>query len=224
MVKIWHEIALNRKSNSGVCLKLIDLLLFSFLWLVFVHLCSLCSLCSLVPLFPRPSVPSSLVPRPSSLCSLVPRPSSRSGRLHWPGDPGLSVRRSHPRRRPPWRLQPVPHQHQWAQTQPVRRVWMFPQSVSPPPSFSLSLSLCSDSELALMYNDESVLENHHLAVGFKLLHQENCDIFQNLTKRQRQSLRKLVIDMVRSTFTTIQFSLVSVTLWLLFTASRMSPE
>ncbi|KAK6301100.1 hypothetical protein J4Q44_G00291980 [Coregonus suidteri] len=56
-----------------------------------------------------------------------------------------------------------------------------------------------DSELALMYNDESVLENHHLAVGFKLLHLENCDIFQNLTKRQRQSLRKLVIDMVLAT-------------------------
>lgn len=53
----------------------------------------------------------------------------------------------------------------------------------------------SDSELALMYNDESVLENHHLAVGFKLLHEDNCDIFQNLSKRQRQSLRKLVIDM-----------------------------
>uniref|UniRef100_A0A4W5PPH5 PDEase domain-containing protein n=1 Tax=Hucho hucho TaxID=62062 RepID=A0A4W5PPH5_9TELE len=50
-----------------------------------------------------------------------------------------------------------------------------------------------------MYNDESVLENHHLAVGFKLLHLENCDIFQNLTKRQRQSLRKLVIDMVLAT-------------------------
>lgn len=46
-----------------------------------------------------------------------------------------------------------------------------------------------------MYNDESVLENHHLAVGFKLLHEDNCDIFQNLSKRQRQSLRKLVIDM-----------------------------
>lgn len=48
-----------------------------------------------------------------------------------------------------------------------------------------------------MYNDESVLENHHLAVGFKLLQEENCDIFQNLTKKQRQSLRKMVIDMVR---------------------------
>lgn len=56
--------------------------------------------------------------------------------------------------------------------------------------------LSLDSELALMYNDESVLENHHLAVGFKLLHEDNCDIFQNLSKRQRQSLRKLVIDMV----------------------------
>lgn len=62
---------------------------------------------------------------------------------------------------------------------------------------NLVCSVFTDSELALMYNDESVLENHHLAVGFKLLHEENCDIFQNLTKRQRQSLRKLVIDMVR---------------------------
>lgn len=57
--------------------------------------------------------------------------------------------------------------------------------------------LPSDSELALMYNDSSVLENHHLAVGFKLLQDDNCDIFQNLSKKQRQSLRKMVIDMVR---------------------------
>lgn len=61
----------------------------------------------------------------------------------------------------------------------------------------LYFTASSDSELALMYNDESVLENHHLAVGFKLLQEDNCDIFQNLTKKQRQSLRKMVIDMVR---------------------------
>lgn len=59
------------------------------------------------------------------------------------------------------------------------------------------LFLPSDSELALMYNDSSVLENHHLAVGFKLLQEDNCDMFQNLSKKQRQSLRKMVIDMVR---------------------------
>lgn len=60
----------------------------------------------------------------------------------------------------------------------------------------LSCNCLADSELALMYNDSSVLENHHLAVGFKLLQEENCDIFQNLTKKQRQSLRKMVIDIV----------------------------
>ncbi len=52
------------------------------------------------------------------------------------------------------------------------------------------------SELALMYNDESVLENHHLAVAFKLLQNEGCDIFMNMTKKQRLTLRKMVIDMV----------------------------
>ena len=53
------------------------------------------------------------------------------------------------------------------------------------------------SDLALMYNDESVLENHHLAVSFKLLQKKNCNIFMNLQKKQMQTLRKMVIDMVR---------------------------
>ncbi|CAL1532200.1 unnamed protein product [Lymnaea stagnalis] len=57
----------------------------------------------------------------------------------------------------------------------------------------------TSSELALMYNDESVLENHHLAVAFKLLQEENCDILAKLTKKQRQSFRKMVIDMVLAT-------------------------
>uniref|UniRef100_A0A3Q1BK65 Phosphodiesterase n=1 Tax=Amphiprion ocellaris TaxID=80972 RepID=A0A3Q1BK65_AMPOC len=57
----------------------------------------------------------------------------------------------------------------------------------------------TSSELAVMYNDTSVLENHHLAVGFKLLQGDNCDIFQNLSKKQRDSLRKMVIDMVLAT-------------------------
>ncbi|XP_055520237.1 cAMP-specific 3',5'-cyclic phosphodiesterase 4B isoform X2 [Leucoraja erinacea] len=67
------------------------------------------------------------------------------------------------------------------------------------PGVSNQFLINTNSELALMYNDESVLENHHLAVGFKLLQEENCDIFQNLPKRQRQNLRKMVIDMVLAT-------------------------
>ncbi|XP_035235296.1 cAMP-specific 3',5'-cyclic phosphodiesterase 4D-like isoform X1 [Anguilla anguilla] len=67
------------------------------------------------------------------------------------------------------------------------------------PGVSNQFLISTNSELALMYNDASVLENHHLAVGFKLLQEENCDIFQNLSKKQRQSLRKMVIDIVLAT-------------------------
>ncbi|XP_055775063.1 cAMP-specific 3',5'-cyclic phosphodiesterase 4D-like isoform X4 [Salvelinus fontinalis] len=67
------------------------------------------------------------------------------------------------------------------------------------PGVSNQFLINTNSELALMYNDSSVLENHHLAVGFKLLQEENCDIFQNLSKKQRQSLRKMVIDIVLAT-------------------------
>uniref|UniRef100_A0A8C7HZN0 Phosphodiesterase n=1 Tax=Oncorhynchus kisutch TaxID=8019 RepID=A0A8C7HZN0_ONCKI len=77
------------------------------------------------------------------------------------------------------------------------------------PGVSNQFLINTNSELALMYNDESVLENHHLAVGFKLLHEDNCDIFQNLSKRQRQSLRKLVIDMVLATDMSKHMSLLA---------------
>ncbi|ELW67155.1 cAMP-specific 3',5'-cyclic phosphodiesterase 4C [Tupaia chinensis] len=63
------------------------------------------------------------------------------------------------------------------------------------PGVSNQFLINTNSELALMYNDASVLENHHLAVGFKLLQAENCDIFRNLSAKQRLSLRRMVIDM-----------------------------
>ncbi|XP_077065320.1 3',5'-cyclic-AMP phosphodiesterase 4B isoform X2 [Siphateles boraxobius] len=77
------------------------------------------------------------------------------------------------------------------------------------PGVSNQFLINTNSELALMYNDESVLENHHLAVGFKLLQGENCDIFQNLSKKQRQSLRKMVIDVVLATDMSKHMSLLA---------------
>eukprot|EP00094_Tigriopus_californicus_P008805 TCALIF_08486-PA protein Name:"Similar to dnc cAMP-specific 3',5'-cyclic phosphodiesterase, isoform F (Drosophila melanogaster)" AED:0.10 eAED:0.10 QI:0/0.57/0.37/0.87/1/1/8/414/421 len=67
----------------------------------------------------------------------------------------------------------------------------------------------TSSELALMYNDESVLENHHLAVAFKLVQNKDCDIFINLNKKQRQTLRKMVIDMVLATDMSKHMSLLA---------------
>ncbi|UJR27977.1 hypothetical protein I4U23_009235 [Adineta vaga] len=55
------------------------------------------------------------------------------------------------------------------------------------------------SDLAIMYNDESVLENHHLAVAFKLLQVDERNIFSHLSAKQIKTLRKMVIDMVLAT-------------------------
>ncbi|XP_050435645.1 cAMP-specific 3',5'-cyclic phosphodiesterase isoform X4 [Adelges cooleyi] len=77
------------------------------------------------------------------------------------------------------------------------------------PGLTNQFLINSSSELALMYNDESVLENHHLAVAFKLLQNEGCDIFQNVSKKQRQTLRKMVIDMVLSTDMSKHMSLLA---------------
>jgi len=67
----------------------------------------------------------------------------------------------------------------------------------------------TSSELALMYNDESVLENHHLAVAFKLLQDPNCDILANLSAKQRTTCRKMVIDMVLATDMSKHMSLLA---------------
>ncbi|KAL3314885.1 cAMP-specific 3',5'-cyclic phosphodiesterase 4D [Cichlidogyrus casuarinus] len=57
----------------------------------------------------------------------------------------------------------------------------------------------TNHELAICYNDVSVLENFHLTVAFKLLNQPKCDLFQRLTQKQRQTLRRIVIDLVLAT-------------------------
>jgi len=67
----------------------------------------------------------------------------------------------------------------------------------------------SSSELALMYNDESVLENHSLAVAFVLLKDSSCDIFANLSRKQRQMIRKMSIDMVLATDMSKHMSLLA---------------
>ncbi|ESO03453.1 hypothetical protein HELRODRAFT_139196, partial [Helobdella robusta] len=67
----------------------------------------------------------------------------------------------------------------------------------------------TNSELALMYNDESVLENHHLAVAFKLMQRNQCDIFCNVPPKIRQRIRKMTIDMVLATDMSKHMSLLA---------------
>lgn len=67
----------------------------------------------------------------------------------------------------------------------------------------------TNSDLALMYNDESILENHHLAVAFKLLQYPDCDIFQHFTEHSRKRIRINVINMVLATDMSKHMSLLA---------------
>ncbi|XP_030229568.1 calcium/calmodulin-dependent 3',5'-cyclic nucleotide phosphodiesterase 1B isoform X2 [Gadus morhua] len=55
------------------------------------------------------------------------------------------------------------------------------------------------SEYALIYNDRSVQESHHLSAAFRLLQDDRMNIFVNLTREEWMELRSLVIEMVLST-------------------------
>ena len=68
-------------------------------------------------------------------------------------------------------------------------------SFSPPPPctvtklhshiFSHALAFLSGrSEFALIYNDRSVQESHHLSAAFRLLQDDQMNIFINLTREE----------------------------------------
>ncbi|VDO52932.1 unnamed protein product [Schistosoma margrebowiei] len=68
----------------------------------------------------------------------------------------------------------------------------------------------TNHELALLYNDISVLENHHLHVAFKLINTEKeCDFTQYFTNQQKLLFRKMVIALVLSTDMSKHMSLLA---------------
>ncbi|XP_006879010.1 PREDICTED: calcium/calmodulin-dependent 3',5'-cyclic nucleotide phosphodiesterase 1A [Elephantulus edwardii] len=55
------------------------------------------------------------------------------------------------------------------------------------------------SDVAMLYNDRSVLENHHVSAAYRLMQEEDMNILTNLSKDDWRDLRNLVIEMVLST-------------------------
>ncbi|XP_032639690.1 dual specificity calcium/calmodulin-dependent 3',5'-cyclic nucleotide phosphodiesterase 1A isoform X3 [Chelonoidis abingdonii] len=55
------------------------------------------------------------------------------------------------------------------------------------------------SDVAILYNDRSVLENHHVSAAYRLMQEDEMNILANLTKDDWRELRSLVIEMVLST-------------------------
>ncbi|XP_065886892.1 dual specificity calcium/calmodulin-dependent 3',5'-cyclic nucleotide phosphodiesterase 1A-like [Dysidea avara] len=62
-----------------------------------------------------------------------------------------------------------------------------------------SFHMLSNSELALLYNDKSVLENHHLHTAFKLMQDKDLNVLKSLKQEDYRLVRGLIIDMVLAT-------------------------
>ncbi|XP_051896128.1 high affinity cAMP-specific and IBMX-insensitive 3',5'-cyclic phosphodiesterase 8A isoform X2 [Pristis pectinata] len=71
--------------------------------------------------------------------------------------------------------------------------------------------LCNaGSELALLYNDTTVLESHHAALAFQLTtRNDKCNIFKNMERNEYRILRQAIIDMVFATEMTKHFEHVN---------------
>ena len=57
----------------------------------------------------------------------------------------------------------------------------------------------SSSNLAILYNDKSVLENHHVAAFFKTMLDNDCFILGNMSQSDFREFRSLMIEMVLHT-------------------------
>eukprot|EP00891_Asterochloris_glomerata_P000667 jgi/Astpho2/667/e_gw1.00013.90.1_t len=67
------------------------------------------------------------------------------------------------------------------------------------PGLNNDFLIRTGNELALLYNDLSPLENHHLATSFKVLQRKDCNFLKRMPKDKQGRLRKMVIEMVLAT-------------------------
>merc|ERR1719419_386388 len=67
------------------------------------------------------------------------------------------------------------------------------------PGHNSDFEIKTGSELSIFYNDVSVLENMHAHETFKLLRQEEFNIFANIDVADRKELRKIIINAILAT-------------------------
>eukprot|EP00762_Andalucia_godoyi_P001604 ANDGO_00246.mRNA.1 3' len=77
------------------------------------------------------------------------------------------------------------------------------------PGVNNNFQINSRSRLALLYNDISVLENHHCALAFSMLSDEAVDILTGLDPADWRECRKLVVSCILATDMSRHFELMS---------------
>eukprot|EP00002_Diphylleia_rotans_P027776 TRINITY_DN557_c0_g4_i2.p1 TRINITY_DN557_c0_g4~~TRINITY_DN557_c0_g4_i2.p1 ORF type:complete len:798 (+),score=147.74 TRINITY_DN557_c0_g4_i2:193-2586(+) len=68
--------------------------------------------------------------------------------------------------------------------------------------------VASESEYALVYNDKSVLENHHSSTAFRVIRDPRSNILDNIPKQDRKTLRSTIIELVLATDLSQHFAIV----------------
>jgi len=53
--------------------------------------------------------------------------------------------------------------------------------------------------LALLYNDTSVLENHHCTVAFQLMQKKGCNVLESFGKKKYHAVRRTIVDLASLT-------------------------
>jgi hypothetical protein len=67
------------------------------------------------------------------------------------------------------------------------------------PALNNTFQINNNSDVAITYNDKSVLENFHVSECFRILRKENTNIFVRFDNSQYRNVRKRMIEMVLST-------------------------
>ncbi|XP_064092393.1 high affinity cGMP-specific 3',5'-cyclic phosphodiesterase 9A-like [Macrobrachium nipponense] len=67
------------------------------------------------------------------------------------------------------------------------------------PGYNNSYQINARTELAVRYNDASPLENHHCAVGFRILANPECNIFSSLPESLFKEIRGEIILLILAT-------------------------
>jgi hypothetical protein len=77
------------------------------------------------------------------------------------------------------------------------------------PGVNNAFLINSGHEIAIRYNDKSVLENHHAAETFNLLMKAHADILSGLSRQERFKFRRILIVMILGTDMAHHFSNVT---------------
>ena len=67
------------------------------------------------------------------------------------------------------------------------------------PGVNNAFLVATESPLAMLYNDISVLENHHCATAFKIMAQSESNVLKSLKPQDRQHVRKSIIKAILAT-------------------------